>query len=91
MPCAVLRACAVQSMLLCCTGAERTECVYICVTICLLATGDCEQPHPCIGNVWRMMVPHRHQQAAVMMEAVCNHSPEVIIVDEIATKEVRAN
>jgi hypothetical protein len=37
-----------------------------------------------------MMVPRRQQQAAVMMEAVCNHSPEVIIVDEIATKEVRA-
>lgn len=60
------------------------------LTLRLLATGDCEQPHACIGNARRMMVPFRHQQAAVMMEAVCNHSPEVIIVDEIATKEVRA-
>lgn len=78
---------AVQSLLLCCSGAERTASV---LTLRLLATCDCEQPHPCIGNARRMMVPFRHQQAAVMMEAVCNHSPEVIVVDEVATKEVRA-
>jgi hypothetical protein len=39
---------------------------------------------------WRPpQVPHNRSQAEVMLEAVQNHGPEVIIVDEIGSKEVR--
>lgn len=37
-----------------------------------------------------MMVPSRQQQAQVLLEAVQNHAPDVVIIDEISTKEVRA-
>lgn len=49
---------------------------HSCLLPCLPA-GDNDQPHPCIGNARRMMVPQRHQQASVMIEAVMNHTPEV--------------
>eukprot|EP00798_Chlamydomonas_sp_ICE-L_P023156 gene23156-30362_t len=55
--------------------------------------GGCEgvAPHPCIGGARRFMVPHRAQQHATMIEAVQNHTPHVLIVDEIGTaKEVSA-
>eukprot|EP00798_Chlamydomonas_sp_ICE-L_P011092 gene11092-18706_t len=53
--------------------------------------GDGERPHPCIGRARRFMVPHRAQQHATMIEAVQNHTPQVLIVDEIGTsKEVEA-
>jgi stage III sporulation protein SpoIIIAA len=47
--------------------------------------GDGDIPHPAIGNARRMQVPHPERQHAVMIEAVENHMPEVIIVDEIGT------
>lgn len=47
--------------------------------------GDGDIPHPAIGNARRMQVPHPQEQHAVMIEAVENHMPEVIIVDEIGT------
>ncbi|MCD6358649.1 MAG: single-stranded DNA-binding protein, partial [Dehalococcoidia bacterium] len=43
-------------------------------------------PHPSIGHSRRMQVPHPSQQHAVMIEAVENHMPEVIIIDEIGTE-----
>ncbi len=49
--------------------------------------GDGDIPHPSIGRARRMQVPHPAQQHAVMIEAVENHMPEVIIVDEIGTYE----
>eukprot|EP00878_Enallax_costatus_P014210 GHUV01014864.1.p1 GENE.GHUV01014864.1~~GHUV01014864.1.p1 ORF type:complete len:289 (+),score=92.10 GHUV01014864.1:70-867(+) len=49
--------------------------------------GDADQRHPCIGRARRMMVPRRNQQAAVLVEAVQNHGPDVIIVDEIGTRQ----
>ncbi len=49
--------------------------------------GDGDIPHPSIGRARRMQVPHPDQQHAVMIEAVENHMPEVIIVDEIGTYE----
>ena len=49
--------------------------------------GDGDVPHPAIGNARRMQVPHPAQQHAVMIEAVENHTPEVIIIDEIGTEE----
>ena len=48
--------------------------------------GDGDIPHPGIGGARRMQVPHANSQHAVMIEAVENHMPEVIIVDEIGTE-----
>ena len=47
--------------------------------------GDGDIPHPAIGHARRMQVPSPTLQHAVMIEAVENHMPEVIIVDEIGT------
>jgi stage III sporulation protein SpoIIIAA len=47
--------------------------------------GDGDIPHPAIGHARRMQVPAPTMQHAVMIEAVENHMPEVIIVDEIGT------
>ena len=53
--------------------------------------GDGDIPHPGIGDARRMQVPRPDRQHAVMIEAVENHMPEVIIVDEIGTEaEARA-
>ena len=48
--------------------------------------GDSDIPHPSIGRARRMQVSHSEQQHRVMIEAVENHMPEVIIVDEIGTE-----
>lgn len=48
--------------------------------------GDGDIPHPAIGEARRMQVPHPERQHAVMIEAVENHMPEVIVVDEIGTE-----
>jgi stage III sporulation protein SpoIIIAA len=47
--------------------------------------GDGDIPHPAIGHARRMQVATPNMQHAVMIEAVENHMPEVIIVDEIGT------
>lgn len=49
--------------------------------------GDGDIPHPAIGRSRRMQVPSPDLQHHVMIEAVENHTPEVIIVDEIGTEE----
>ena len=48
--------------------------------------GDGDIPHPGIGGARRMQVPHPGLQHAVMIEAVENHMPEVIVIDEIGTE-----
>ncbi|MBI5700961.1 AAA family ATPase [Candidatus Saganbacteria bacterium] len=48
--------------------------------------GDSDIPHPAIGRARRMQVPSPDMQHKVMIEAVENHMPEVIIVDEIGTE-----
>lgn len=48
--------------------------------------GDGDIPHPGIGRARRMQVPSPENQHAVMIEAVENHMPEVIVVDEIGTE-----
>lgn len=45
--------------------------------------GDGDIPHPAIGRARRMQVPRPELQHEVMIEAVENHMPEVIIIDEI--------
>jgi stage III sporulation protein SpoIIIAA len=49
--------------------------------------GDGDIPHPAIGAARRMQVRRPELQHAVMIEAVENHMPEVIIVDEIGTAQ----
>jgi len=48
--------------------------------------GDGDISHPAIGRARRMQVPTPSLQHAVMIEAVENHMPEVIIIDEIGTE-----
>ncbi len=48
--------------------------------------GDGDIPHPAIGRSRRMQVATPAQQHAVMIEAVENHMPQVIIVDEMGTE-----
>ena len=48
--------------------------------------GDGDIPHPGIGQSRRMQVPTPELQHAVMIEAVENHMPEVIVIDEIGTE-----
>ncbi|MEJ2690732.1 MAG: R3H domain-containing nucleic acid-binding protein [Deltaproteobacteria bacterium] len=48
--------------------------------------GDGDIPHPGIGRARRMQVPSALRQHAVMIEAVENHMPEVIVIDEIGTE-----
>ncbi|MGQ9600910.1 MAG: R3H domain-containing nucleic acid-binding protein [Anaerolineae bacterium] len=45
--------------------------------------GDGDIPHPAIGRARRMQVSRPEFQHEVMIEAVENHMPEVIIIDEI--------
>ncbi|MBI5034891.1 MAG: AAA family ATPase [Chloroflexi bacterium] len=45
--------------------------------------GDGDVPHPAVGKARRMQVPMPTLQHEVMIEAVENHMPEVIVIDEI--------
>ena len=48
--------------------------------------GDGDTPHPAGGHARRMQVRQPEYQKDVMIEAVENHTPEVIVVDEIGTE-----
>ncbi|WP_017318125.1 R3H domain-containing nucleic acid-binding protein [Mastigocladopsis repens] len=48
--------------------------------------GDGDVAHPAIGRSRRMQVAHPDLQHQVMIEAVENHMPEVIVIDEIGTE-----
>lgn len=48
--------------------------------------GDGDIPHPGIGGSRRMQVPVPDRQHDVLIEAVQNHTPQVVIVDEIGTE-----
>ncbi|OQR89072.1 hypothetical protein ACHHYP_06485 [Achlya hypogyna] len=64
--------------------------------VCIVDTsneiaGDGNIPHPCVGLARRMMVPSLDKQAAVMVKVVQNHTPEVMVIDEIGrANEVEA-
>jgi nucleoside-triphosphatase THEP1 len=45
--------------------------------------GDGDVPHPAVGRARRMQVAKPSLQHEVMIEAVENHNPEVIVIDEI--------
>ncbi|XP_012575310.1 protein SEEDLING PLASTID DEVELOPMENT 1 isoform X3 [Cicer arietinum] len=48
--------------------------------------GDGDIPHAGIGSARRMQVPNSDIQHKVLIEAVENHMPQVIVIDEIGTK-----
>lgn len=48
--------------------------------------GDGDIPHPGIGRARRLQVASPAEQHATMIEAVENHMPEVIVIDEIGTQ-----
>lgn len=52
--------------------------------------GDGDVPHPGIGGARRMQVSVAAEQHNVMIEAVENHMPEVIVIDEIGTEHEAA-
>lgn len=49
--------------------------------------GDGDIPHPAVGKARRMQVANRERQKETMIEAVQNHTPEVIVIDEIGTQD----
>ena len=52
--------------------------------------GDGDVPHAAIGRARRMQVATPAKQHAVMIEAVENHMPQVIIIDEMGTEQEAA-
>jgi len=48
--------------------------------------GDSDVPHRGIGRARRMQVPKTELQYKIMFEAIENHMPQVIIIDEIGTE-----
>jgi stage III sporulation protein SpoIIIAA len=52
--------------------------------------GDGDVPHPAVGRARRMQVATPSLQHEVMIEAVENHNPEVIVIDEIG-RELEAS
>lgn len=67
-------------------STEKSKRVVIIDTSNEIA-GDGDIPHSAIGRARRMQLPFDKQQHDVMIEAVENHTPEVIVIDEIGTKE----
>lgn len=49
--------------------------------------GDGDIPHPAVGRARRMQVPRPSFQHETMIEAVENHNPEVIVIDEIGREQ----
>ncbi len=49
--------------------------------------GDGDIPHPAIGRARRMQVATPSRQHEVMIEAVENHNPQVIVIDEIGRQQ----
>ena len=52
--------------------------------------GDGDIPHPAVGQARRMQVPQPSHQHETMIEAVENHNPEVIVIDEIGREQEAA-
>lgn len=42
-------------------------------------------PHPAVGTARRFMVPRNKRQSDIMIQALTNHNPDVIVVDELST------
>ena len=48
--------------------------------------GDSDIPHSGIGRARRMQVPKTDLQHKIMLEAIENHMPQIIVIDEIGTE-----
>lgn len=66
--------------------ADEVERRVIIVDTSNEIAGDGDVPHPGIGSARRMQVRVPAEQHQVMIEAVENHMPEVIVIDEIGTE-----
>jgi len=66
--------------------ADEVEKRVIIVDTSNEIAGDGDIPHPGIGSARRMQVRYAPEQHQVMIEAVENHMPEVIVIDEIGTE-----
>lgn len=66
--------------------ADEAEKRVIIVDTSNEIAGDGDVPHPGIGTARRMQVRVPAEQHQVMIEAVENHMPEVIVIDEIGTE-----
>jgi stage III sporulation protein SpoIIIAA len=75
---------------------EATRLIAEQVNTCIVDTsneiaGDGIVPHPCVGLARRLMVRSLGDQANVMIECVQNHTPDVMVIDEIVrSAEVEA-
>ena len=49
--------------------------------------GDGDIPHPAVGRARRMQVKNPTYQHEVMIEAVENHNPEIVVIDEIGREQ----
>lgn len=65
--------------------AERSNVVIVDTSNEIAGAGDIA--HPCVGMARRMMVPSLNEQGSVMIECVQNHTPEVMVIDEIGRPE----
>ncbi|KAJ1430844.1 hypothetical protein B484DRAFT_448679 [Ochromonadaceae sp. CCMP2298] len=82
-----------------CPGAGKTTLLRDCA--CFLAltrrveivdtsneiAGNGDISHPAIGRARRIMVPERKQQHMTMLEAVQNHTPQAMVIDEIGSAQ----
>ncbi|MCK9356322.1 MAG: AAA family ATPase [Dehalococcoidia bacterium] len=66
--------------------ADKTRKRVVIIDTSNEIAGDGDIPHPAIGHARRMQVAAPERQHAVMIEAVENHMPQVIIIDEIGTE-----
>ena len=66
--------------------ADESEKRVIIIDTSNEIAGDSDVPHFGIGRARRMQVPKTELQHHVMIEAVENHMPQVIIIDEIGTE-----
>tara|TARA_B110000438_G_scaffold56961_1_gene57013 strand:- start:3303 stop:4901 length:1599 start_codon:yes stop_codon:yes gene_type:complete len=67
--------------------ADKEEKRVVVVDTSNEIAGDGDIPHPAIGSARRMQVKNTELQHDVMIEAVENHMPEVIVIDEISTEK----
>merc|ERR1712228_98616 len=66
--------------------SDEMEKIVVVIDTSNEIAGDSDIPHSGIGRARRLQVSKTELQYQVMIEAVENHMPEVIIIDEISTK-----
>ena len=65
--------------------ADESEKRVIIIDTSNEIAGDSDIPHSGIGRARRMQVPNTELQHQIMLEAIENHMPQIIIIDEIST------